>query len=229
MADPDYETTTDGEVTKGEDVSSSCDYEERKDTDEEASKTSTGVTGDEEKGEDEGKVEASIQPKNFNIGIAFNIGGLYHETTLATLLRWPNTRLGRLALEHSPEHTWPYFFDRNPRMFASILHYYRHGNMTYYMLVTRYVNTYYMLITRYVNTYYILITRYVNTYYMLILRYVNTYYMLLPRYVNTYNMLVTRYVNTYYMLVTRYIKTFYMLVTRYVNTYCMLVTRYINT
>ena len=86
--------------------------------------------------EDDDEYVIDIQPENFDIRVAFIIGGLYYETTLATLLRCPNTRLGRLAKQHTPEHTEPYFFNRNPRLFASILHYYRHGNIRPCCIIT---------------------------------------------------------------------------------------------
>ena len=79
---------------------------------------------------DDDEEAEEVHLPSYHVRISFNIGGLYYETTLATLLKWPNTRLGRLALEHPMERTEPYFFDRNPRLFAEILHYYRRGKFT---------------------------------------------------------------------------------------------------
>ena len=65
----------------------------------------------EEKTDELEQEEDDVRPANYRVPITFDIGGVYYETTLATLLRQPNTRLGRLALSHSPEHTEPYLYD----------------------------------------------------------------------------------------------------------------------
>jgi len=61
--------------------------------------------------------------------IVLNVGGVRHETHLATLRKISNSRLSRLAEQHeiSESKTEVYFFDRHPAVFNSIIDFYRTG------------------------------------------------------------------------------------------------------
>lgn len=61
--------------------------------------------------------------------ILLNVGGVRHETHIATLRNIPNTRLARLAESHviSDRKKDEYFFDRHPAVFNSVIDFYRTG------------------------------------------------------------------------------------------------------
>jgi len=61
--------------------------------------------------------------------IVLNVGGVRHETHLATLRKIENTRLSSLAERHefSGVQKDVYFFDRHPAVFNSIIDFYRTG------------------------------------------------------------------------------------------------------
>ncbi|XP_069101851.1 potassium voltage-gated channel protein Shaw-like [Argopecten irradians] len=59
----------------------------------------------------------------------FNIGGTRFSTTWSTLLKMPNSRLGRLydGVKGTEREHVEFFFDRNPAVFGCILDFYRTG------------------------------------------------------------------------------------------------------
>lgn len=62
--------------------------------------------------------------------IIFFKGGSRHETTVSTLEKLPNTRLGKLAKLREEDEAYDpekkeYFFDRHSRCFEVVLQYYR--------------------------------------------------------------------------------------------------------
>lgn len=61
--------------------------------------------------------------------IVLNVGGVRHETHLATLRKIENTRLSCLAERHefSGIQKDVYFFDRHPAVFNSVIDFYRTG------------------------------------------------------------------------------------------------------
>ena len=59
--------------------------------------------------------------------MVLNVGGIRHETLVATLSSKPGTRLGELALHHRQERADEYFFDKNPEVFNAVIDYYRSG------------------------------------------------------------------------------------------------------
>ncbi|CAL1530326.1 unnamed protein product, partial [Lymnaea stagnalis] len=63
--------------------------------------------------------------------ILLNVGGVRHETHVATLKNVPNSRLSRLASLHmsSGKGKQEYFFDRHPAVFNSIIDFYRTGEL----------------------------------------------------------------------------------------------------
>ncbi|XP_074650221.1 voltage-gated potassium channel KCNC1-like [Tubulanus polymorphus] len=68
--------------------------------------------------------------KKLDRRITINVGGRRHETWASTLERIPGTRLALLAHLMEADESYDYdrkefFFDRNPNVFAVILHYYR--------------------------------------------------------------------------------------------------------
>ncbi|XP_010876743.2 potassium voltage-gated channel subfamily S member 3b [Esox lucius] len=72
--------------------------------------------------------------------VYLNVGGVRHEVAEETLLRFPNTRLGRLLCcqseeailelcdDYSPAER-EYYFDRNPHIFISVINFYRTGRI----------------------------------------------------------------------------------------------------
>ncbi|XP_005109693.2 uncharacterized protein LOC101858364, partial [Aplysia californica] len=63
--------------------------------------------------------------------VLLNVGGVRHETHVATLRNVPNSRLSRLADMHinSGRGKQEYFFDRHPSVFNSIIDFYRTGEL----------------------------------------------------------------------------------------------------
>uniref|UniRef100_UPI00398F117C delayed-rectifier potassium channel regulatory subunit KCNS2-like n=1 Tax=Pristiophorus japonicus TaxID=55135 RepID=UPI00398F117C len=72
--------------------------------------------------------------------ISVNVGGLKRRLRCRTLLRFPDTRLGRLLRCRSPESILQlcddyddgeqeFYFDRNPALFPHVLHFYRTGKL----------------------------------------------------------------------------------------------------
>lgn len=61
--------------------------------------------------------------------ITLNIGGLKHQTKLATISQFPNTRLAKLAEAARLTGKREYFFDRHPSLFSNILNFYRTGKL----------------------------------------------------------------------------------------------------
>ena len=66
--------------------------------------------------------------------VALNVGGVRHDTYLATLRKFPNTRLARLAAEGEKDDSFDqeageYFFDRHSEAFRSVLEYCRTGEL----------------------------------------------------------------------------------------------------
>ncbi|KAI0207757.1 hypothetical protein LSAT2_007580 [Lamellibrachia satsuma] len=74
--------------------------------------------------DDEGLGDVDSEDK-----ITLNVGGVAHETLLSTLAKKPGTRLSELAKEHArgDEVTNEYYFNRNPRVFNTVIDYYRSG------------------------------------------------------------------------------------------------------
>ena len=60
--------------------------------------------------------------------ITLNVGGVRHETKIATLLKKPETRLYSVAEAAKASGKREFYFDRNPQIFPCILNYYRIGN-----------------------------------------------------------------------------------------------------
>lgn len=69
------------------------------------------------------------QSSNDEDRIVLNVGGVRHETHLATLRKIENTRLSCLAERHefSGVQKEVYFFDRHPAVFNSVIDFYRTG------------------------------------------------------------------------------------------------------
>lgn len=66
--------------------------------------------------------------------ITINVGGTHFQTYSSTLLRFPCTRLARLAKSGEADEAYDsvageFFFDRSPAVFALILEYYRTGEL----------------------------------------------------------------------------------------------------
>ena len=61
--------------------------------------------------------------------ITLNIGGVRHETKIATLLKKPETRLYSVAEAAKASGKREFYFDRNPQIFPCILNYYRIGKV----------------------------------------------------------------------------------------------------
>ena len=64
--------------------------------------------------------------------VMLNVGGIRHETHIATLRNVPDSRLSRLADIHmssSGRGKQEYFFDRHPSVFNSIIDFYRTGRL----------------------------------------------------------------------------------------------------
>ncbi|KAH3849310.1 hypothetical protein DPMN_091709 [Dreissena polymorpha] len=59
--------------------------------------------------------------------VVLNVGGVRHETHVATLLKIDRTRLSRLAEQHLISARDVYFFDRHPAVFNSVIDFYRTG------------------------------------------------------------------------------------------------------
>ena len=60
--------------------------------------------------------------------IVLNVGGVSHVTLLSTLASKPNTRLYELARSHViGSDDDEYFFNRHPRVFNSVIDFYRSG------------------------------------------------------------------------------------------------------
>ena len=59
--------------------------------------------------------------------IVLNVGGVRHETHVATLRKINRTRLSRLAEQHMYNGKDVYFFDRHPAVFNSVIDFYRTG------------------------------------------------------------------------------------------------------
>ena len=66
-----------------------------------------------------------------DIKVVLDVGGMKFSTYQSTLRRIPNTRLSNLnTMDTAYDHqTGEYFFDRNPKFFASILDFYRCGEL----------------------------------------------------------------------------------------------------
>lgn len=66
--------------------------------------------------------------------ILLNVGGVRHETHVATLRNIPCTRLCKLAELHviSDSKRDEYFFDRHPSVFNSVIDFYRTGKSVYF-------------------------------------------------------------------------------------------------
>lgn len=67
-------------------------------------------------------VDASEEDRAFVV-----VGGSRHETTMASLINKPNTRLGALALRYLHTSKREFNFDRHPGVFTSVIDYYRSG------------------------------------------------------------------------------------------------------
>ncbi|CAG8474607.1 3965_t:CDS:2 [Paraglomus brasilianum] len=68
--------------------------------------------------------------------IVLNVGGIKYETTLSTLLAYPDTFLGRMFQKRNDELAHPtnnneYFIDRDGHVFRYVLQYYRTGKIIY--------------------------------------------------------------------------------------------------
>ncbi|CAG8460613.1 1253_t:CDS:2 [Paraglomus occultum] len=68
--------------------------------------------------------------------IVLNVGGIKYETTLSTLLAYPDTFLGRMFQARNDELSHPtnnneYFIDRDGHVFRYVLQYYRTGKIIY--------------------------------------------------------------------------------------------------
>lgn len=61
--------------------------------------------------------------------ITLNVGGVRHETRIATLLKKPETRLYSVAETAKACGKKEFYFDRNPQIFPCILNYYRIGKL----------------------------------------------------------------------------------------------------
>ena len=74
--------------------------------------------------DDEGLGDVNSEDK-----ITLNVGGVAHETLLSTLAKKPGTRLSELAKEHArgDEVANEFYFNRNPRVFNTVIDYYRSG------------------------------------------------------------------------------------------------------
>ena len=61
--------------------------------------------------------------------ITLNVGGVAHETLLSTLAKMPGTRLSELVVQHvrSDQTVNEYYFNRHPRVFNTVIDYYRSG------------------------------------------------------------------------------------------------------
>lgn len=87
------------------------------------------------------KEELEQRPENASVSSKFrqrrliiNVGGTRFETYNSTLLRFPGTRLARLAKSAEADEAYDaaageFFFDRSPAMFALLLDYYRSGEL----------------------------------------------------------------------------------------------------
>ena len=61
--------------------------------------------------------------------IILNVGGIRHETRIATLLKKPETRLYSVGETAKASGKKEFYFDRNPQIFPCILNYYRIGKL----------------------------------------------------------------------------------------------------
>lgn len=76
--------------------------------------------------------------------VKFNIGGRIFETYKDTILKYPETLLGRTLINNTNEN-WGktednnkiYFFDRNPDLFSFILDYYRTNQIIYPKIISK--------------------------------------------------------------------------------------------
>ena len=77
--------------------------------------------------DDEGLGDVDSEDK-----IVLNVGGVTHETLVSTLAKKPGTRLSELAKQHERgEGTeTEYYFSRHPRVFNTVIDYYRSGRWT---------------------------------------------------------------------------------------------------
>jgi hypothetical protein len=57
--------------------------------------------------------------------VKINVGGKIFVTTRRTINRYPDTRLGNITKNENQE----IYFDKNPKIFQSVLDYYRSGNL----------------------------------------------------------------------------------------------------
>ena len=76
----------------------------------------------------------NVSPKWKQRRLTFNVGGTRFETYNTTLLRFPGTRLARLAKSGEADEAYDaaageFFFDRSPAVFALVLEYYRTGEL----------------------------------------------------------------------------------------------------
>jgi len=68
--------------------------------------------------------------------VVLNVGGSKFEVTRKTLVKYPNTKLGKLFSKENihlqkTDKNGEFFFDRNPRIFEVILDFYRTGDLCY--------------------------------------------------------------------------------------------------
>ena len=77
--------------------------------------------------DDEGLGDVDSEDK-----IVLNVGGVTHETLVSTLAKKPGTRLSDLAQQHArgEETETEYYFNRHPRVFNTVIDYYRSGRWT---------------------------------------------------------------------------------------------------
>ena len=61
--------------------------------------------------------------------VTLNVGGVRHETRIATLMKKPETRLYAVGEAAKASGRKEFYFDRNPQIFPCILNYYRIGKL----------------------------------------------------------------------------------------------------
>lgn len=69
------------------------------------------------------------QPMEDDDVITLNVGGVRHETRIATLLKKPETRLYSVGETAKASGKKEFYFDRNPQIFPCILNFYRIGKL----------------------------------------------------------------------------------------------------